>query len=83
MLAEGVPYQRISTVFVDLFQRAQRDGKLPTELDVDHLASLAQALVSDGARHWAARVYGDRSFGEVVGRDIAALVDGFSRAAPA
>jgi hypothetical protein len=35
-------------------------------------------VVSEGARHWAAGVYGDRSFAEIVGRDIGALVAGFS-----
>jgi hypothetical protein len=33
-------------------------------------------LVGEGAWHWAAGAYGDRSFAEVVGRDIAALVEG-------
>jgi hypothetical protein len=38
---------------------------------------VAQSLVSEGARHWAAGAYGDRSFAEVVGRDITALVNGY------
>jgi AcrR family transcriptional regulator len=78
-LAEGKPYQRISTVFAELFQRAQSDGKLPAAVDVKHLAGVAQTMVSDGARHWAAGVYGDRSFAEAVGRDITALIDGYSQ----
>jgi hypothetical protein len=35
--------------------------------------------VSEGVRHWAAGTYGDRSFAEVVGRDIAALIAGYSK----
>jgi hypothetical protein len=61
-----------------VFKRAQQDGKLPAHVDVDHSANVAQSLVSEGARHWAAGTYGDRSFAEVVGRDITALVVGYS-----
>ena len=50
-------------------------------VDVAHVANVAQSLVSEGARHWAAGVYGDRSFAEVVGRDITALIAGYSGSA--
>jgi AcrR family transcriptional regulator len=75
--------ERTSLIFAEVFQRAIEDGKLPPLLDVDHVANVAQSLVSEGARHWAAGAYGDRSFAEVVGRDIAALVDGYSAASAA
>jgi len=64
-------------LFTELFQRAQADGKLPAHVDVAHLATVAQSLVSEGARHWAAGAYGKRSFADVVGRDIVALVTGY------
>ena len=67
-------------IFAEVFERAQHDGKLPAGLDVAHVANVAQSLVSEGARHWATGVYGDRSFAEVVGRDIAALVAGYGSA---
>jgi hypothetical protein len=35
--------------------------------------------VSEGVRHWAAGTYGKRSFSEVVGRDIAALIAGYNQ----
>ena len=54
------------------------DGKLPADFEVAHVATVAQSLVSEGARHWAAGRYEGRSFAEVVGRDIAALVAGYS-----
>ena len=73
--------ERTSVIFAEVFQRAQQDGKLPAHVDVDHIANVAQSLVSEGARHWAAGTYGDRSFAEVVGRDIAALVAGYAGAA--
>jgi AcrR family transcriptional regulator len=72
--------ERTSLIFAEVFERAQRDGKLPKHFDVAHVAGVAQSLVSEGARHWAAGNYGDRSFAEVVGRDIAALVDGYASA---
>jgi hypothetical protein len=34
--------------------------------------------VSEGVRHWAAGTYGDRSFADVVTRDIAALIAGYN-----
>ena len=72
--------ERTSVIFAEVFERAQQDGKLPAHLDVMHLATVAQSLVSEGARHWASGAYGDRSFAEVVGRDITALVAGYSAA---
>jgi AcrR family transcriptional regulator len=69
--------ERTSVIFTEVFERAQKDGKLPAHIDVDHIANVAQSLVGEGARHWAAGTYGDRSFADVVGRDIAALVAGY------
>jgi AcrR family transcriptional regulator len=73
--------ERTSVIFTEVFERARDDGKLPADLDVAHVATVAQSLVSEGARHWAAGTYGQRSFAEVVGLDIAALVEGHSRLA--
>jgi hypothetical protein len=75
--------ERTSEIFADVFEQALRDGKLPPHVDVAHLATVAQSMVSEGARRWAAGAYGDRSFAEVVGRDIAALVAGYSAASAA
>ena len=72
--------ERTSVIFAEVFERARRDGKLPKHFDVTHVAGGAQSLVSEGARQWAAGNYGYRSFAEVVGGDIAALVDGYASA---
>jgi AcrR family transcriptional regulator len=64
-------------LFHELFDQARTDGKLPPDLDVTHLARVAQSLMAAGTRQWAAGVYGDRSFADVVGRDIAAFTAGF------
>jgi AcrR family transcriptional regulator len=66
-------------MFTELFERAQQDGKLAADIDIAHLARLAGTLVSEGARHWAAGIFGDRSFTDVVGADIAAVVAGYSK----
>ncbi len=66
-------------MFGDLFARAQADGKLAPHVDVTHLSRLAQMHVSEGVRHWALGSFGDQSFAEVVGSDIAALITGFNQ----
>jgi AcrR family transcriptional regulator len=65
-------------MFGDLFAKAQQDGKLAAHVDVRHLSHLAGMHVSEGVRHWAAGTYGDRSFADVVSRDIAALIAGYN-----
>src|SRR6478672_12189201 len=46
--------ERTSVIFEEVIERAQRDGKLPGHVDVKHIANVAQSLVGEGARHWAA-----------------------------
>lgn len=85
ILAEGSPTDVDADMFTELFTRATVDGKLPADLtdeDVTHLAYLAQTLVSEGARHWAAGAFGTRSFAEVVTSDITTLVDGYRHRKP-
>lgn len=78
ILAEGNPPDVDADMFNELFTRAKADGKLAADVDVAHLAYLAQTLVSEGARHWAAGAFGRRSFADVVTADIATLVDGYA-----
>jgi AcrR family transcriptional regulator len=77
LLAGGAPPDLEAGMFTELFERAQSDGKLDADVDVAHLAYLASTLVSEGARHWAAGTFGDRSFADVVTADIVTLIDGF------
>ncbi|MGU3501121.1 TetR/AcrR family transcriptional regulator [Mycobacterium sp. C31M] len=65
-------------MFTALFERAAADGKLPDGTDTAHLGYLAMTLVSEGARHWAAGAFGDRSFADVVGADITTLIAGIN-----
>jgi AcrR family transcriptional regulator len=78
ILTAGEHVEGAPLIFTELFEKAQADGKIPDHVDIHHLASVAQSLVSEGARHWAAGEYGDRSFADVVGRDICALLAGVS-----
>lgn len=78
ILAEGTPPDTDADMFTELFARAAADGKLGVGVDVAHLAYLAQTLVSEGARHWAAGTFGDRSFADVVTADICTLVNGYA-----
>jgi AcrR family transcriptional regulator len=66
-------------MFGELLAKAQQDGKLAAHIDVHHLSRLAQMHVSEGVRHWACGAYGDRSFADVVSRDIAALIAGYNQ----
>lgn len=74
--------EQTSVIFAEVFERAVEDGKLPDDFEVAHVATVAQSLVSEGARLWAAGGFDGRSFAEVVGRDIAALVAGYAAITP-
>jgi AcrR family transcriptional regulator len=77
ILAENNPPEVEADMFTELFTRAKDDGKIGATVDVAHLAYLAQTMVSEGARHWAAGAFGDRSFAEVVTADITTLIKGY------
>ena len=77
ILADGAP-KVDADMFTELFTRAQADGRIGAGVDVGHLAYLAQTLVSEGARHWAAGAFADRTFADVVTTDICTLVNGYA-----
>ena len=79
ILAGDLPDDVDADMFGELFAKAQEDGKLAAHVDVRHLSRVAQMHVSEGVRHWAGGGYGDRSFAEVVTRDIAALIAGYNQ----
>ena len=53
-------------------------ARFGAHVDVAHLAYLASTFVSEGARHWAAGAFGERSFADVVTHDITTLIDGYT-----
>jgi AcrR family transcriptional regulator len=77
ILAEGTHVDDDADMFTELLTRAHSDGKLAAGVDVAHLAYLAQTMVSEGARHWAAGAFGKRSFADVVTTDICTLINGY------
>jgi AcrR family transcriptional regulator len=77
ILADGLP-RPDADMFTELFTRAAADGKLGPDVDVAHLAYLSQTMVSEGARHWAAGTFGDRSLADVVTADITTLISGYA-----
>jgi AcrR family transcriptional regulator len=79
ILAGGLSDDTDADMFGELLAKAQQDGKVAAHVDVHHLSRLAQMHVSEGVRHWACGAYGDRSFAEVVTRDIAALIAGYNQ----
>jgi AcrR family transcriptional regulator len=79
ILAGDLPDDVDADMFGELLAKAQQDGKLAAHVDVRHLSHLAQMHVSEGVRHWAGGAYDDRSFAEVVTRDIAALIAGYNQ----
>lgn len=79
IIAAGSPSAVEADMFTELFERAQADGKLGPDVDIAHLSYLAQTLVSEGARHWAAGAFGDRSFADVVTTDICTVITGYQR----
>jgi AcrR family transcriptional regulator len=79
ILAGGLSDDADADMFGELLAKAQQDGKVAAHVDVHHLSRLAQMHVSEGVRHWACGAYGDRSFAEVVTRDIAALIAGYNQ----
>lgn len=85
LMADGTPPDLDADMFSELFARACADGKIAADMndkDVVHLAYLAQTMVSEGARHWAAGAFGDRSFAAVVTADICTLIDGYTARRP-
>ncbi|MDG4668527.1 TetR/AcrR family transcriptional regulator [Mycobacterium sp. 236(2023)] len=82
IMADGAPPGIDEGMFTELFTRARADGKLPDSVDTTHLAYLAHTMVSEGARHWAAGAFGQRSFAEVVTEDICTLIDGYTARRP-
>lgn len=73
-LAEGTA--QTSFLFQEPFEQARRDGKLPPGADVARAAYIAQVLMADGMRSWAAREFASPSPSQTLGQEISALLNG-------
>lgn len=65
----------LTSTFVDLYERAVADAKLPASIDVDRLAYITQLLVSEGARRWPGWTEG-RSFADDITAQVRLVVNG-------
>jgi AcrR family transcriptional regulator len=78
--AEGTATEGTGTdaagLFGGPFEQARRDGKLPVsgQADVTRAARVAQVLVTDRIRSWAARGCQDTPLAEPLAREISALL---------
>ncbi|MFC5745348.1 TetR/AcrR family transcriptional regulator [Actinomadura rugatobispora] len=75
-LADGATDADLAFLFLEPFQQAQRDGKIPAEADVARTARIAQMLVADGIRDWAAADFFDRPLAGPLAREISTLING-------
>ncbi|MEV0710253.1 TetR/AcrR family transcriptional regulator [Nocardia aurea] len=73
-LAEGATQADIAYLFLEPFRRAHRDGRIPAEVDVVRAARIAQMLVADGIRCWAAAGFDDPALAETLAAEIGAML---------
>jgi AcrR family transcriptional regulator len=78
-MADGATDADLAFLFLQPFQQAQRDGKIPAEADIVRTARIAQMLVADGIRDWAAADSTDRPLAEPLAREVSALINGLQR----
>ncbi len=75
-LAGGASETDLAFLFLEPFEQAQRDGRIPDGVDIVRVARIGQMLVADGIRHWAASEFSDRRLVETLSEEIAALLRG-------
>lgn len=73
-LEGGASAEDLAFLFLAPFRLAERDGKLPEGADVVRAARLAQLLVADGIRDWAAAGATERGFAPRLAAEIGALL---------
>jgi AcrR family transcriptional regulator len=78
-LADGATDADLAFLFLQPFQQAHRDGKLPGQADVARTARIAQMLVADGIRDWAAAGFTDRPLAAPLAQEISTLINSHPR----
>ncbi|MFI6365187.1 TetR/AcrR family transcriptional regulator [Nocardia sp. NPDC050630] len=73
-LAEGATQADIAYLFLEPFRQAHRDGRIAAEVDVVRTARIAQMLVADGIRCWAAAGFDDPALTETLAAEISTLL---------
>ncbi|TCJ88055.1 TetR family transcriptional regulator [Nocardia alba] len=78
-LAGGGTDADIAYLFLDPFRQAQRDGKLAAHVDVVRVARLAQMLVADGVRCWAATGFGNEPLAPKLAAEVDTIISAFQQ----
>ncbi|GAA2738261.1 TetR/AcrR family transcriptional regulator [Actinocorallia aurantiaca] len=76
-LAEGATEADLAFLFLEPFEQARRDGRLPPDIDIVRAARIAQILVADGIRSWAAADRCERPLAETLAKEISALLGAY------
>ncbi len=63
-----------TALFLEPFRQAERDGKLPAGTDVPRAAHIAQTLLTDSVRRWAASEFRGGPLAEPLAEEIAELL---------
>lgn len=74
VLAEGASEADNAYLFLGPFERARRDGELAGDADIVRLARVAQMLVADGIRCWAAAGFGDEPLAPGLAAEIETII---------
>ncbi|WP_067679814.1 TetR/AcrR family transcriptional regulator [Nocardia miyunensis] len=75
-LADGAAQDQLTVLFLQPFRQAERDGRLPEGTDVVRAARIAQTLLTDSVRRWAASEFDGGPLAEPLSREIAELLLG-------
>jgi AcrR family transcriptional regulator len=73
-LADDAGGDQATFLFLEPFRQAQRDGKFAEGADVARAARIAQILVTDGIRTWAANECRDAGLARPMAEDITAVI---------
>ncbi|HWI42533.1 MAG TPA: helix-turn-helix domain-containing protein [Nocardioides sp.] len=73
-LADGATDADLGFLFLQPFEQARRDGKLREDIDLARVARIAQLLVADGIRDWAAAGATEKGLARRLASEISALV---------
>ncbi|MFE9327330.1 TetR/AcrR family transcriptional regulator [Nocardia sp. NPDC006982] len=75
-LADDADPDQLTFLFLEPFRQAQRDGKFAARTDVARAARIAQILVADAVRTWAANEFRGAPLAHTLAEEITALILG-------
>ncbi len=75
-LADGTAEDQLTALFLEPFRQAERDGELPAGTDVPRAARIAQTLLTDSVRRWAASDFSGEPLAGPLAEEITGLLFG-------